>query len=87
MLAIVTFKMIGQPEVWSTVRTTRDDVRAFVAAFADEIDFLRASINLNEWYYTAGQWYRAPNFRYVPNRPDLWHIKPRYLKWRSASSL
>lgn len=45
----------------------------------DQIRFLKVNIGLTCWLYDwLNGWFCGSTFHYVPNRPDLWKVKPTF---------
>lgn len=62
----------------ATTTTTRKALHDFWQRQSDNIYFARIDCNMKIWIFdnTFG-WFKGIKFRYVPNRPDLWHQKPK----------
>ena len=59
----------------ATTVTTRAALYDFFQRREEQIDWMIADINMTRWFYADGTWARYAKFRYVPGRPDLWHVK------------
>lgn len=58
--------------------TTRAALADFWSRNEERILAAVIDVNLTRWFWSEDTgWQRAPKFRYVPNRPDLWARDPK----------